>query len=810
MQMHGRNDKRSYPFLPTRNVVLLPEMLIPLFAARDKSIKALNHAMAGDREIVLAAQKSEEIEAPSTKDLHRVGVLATVLQLIRLPDGTVKALVEGKERCRVTEFEEEGEFWRVRIETFAAVEERSSQAEALVRGIKSSFKEYAKVNTKISEELANTIETMEDASRLADIVAAHVSFKLPDKQTLLETLDLKHRLETLFEMLRNEIEILTLEQRIGERVKKQMEDNQKNYYLNEQMRAIQKEMGGKDDLKAEIEELEKQIQKKRLSKEARLRVKHELKKLKMMSVSSPEFPGSRNYIDWILSLPWYEKTREKLDIDEAKAILDADHHGLEKPKERILEYLAVRKLSQKLRGPILCLVGPPGVGKTSLAKSVARATERNFVRLSLGGVRDEAEIRGHRRTYVGALPGKIIQSLRKAKSKNPVFCLDEVDKMSVDFRGDPSAALLEVLDPEQNSAFNDHYLDLDYDLSDVLFITTANNIYNIPLPLQDRMEIIRLPGYTEVEKLAIAKDFLMKRQQEQNGLESGNLVMSDGAILAVIRNYTREAGVRSLERELSSICRKIAKEVVQKGSHTRVRISAQAVPKYLGVMQYRHGQTEEKDQVGLTTGLAWTDVGGELLQTEATIFPGRGSLILTGKLGEVMQESARAALSYIRSRARQLGLPDNFYDTIDIHVHVPEGAVPKDGPSAGITIAVSMVSALIRKPVSRDVAMTGEITLRGRVLPIGGLKEKVLAAHRGGIRKVLIPLENKKDIEEIPRRILRKVELVPVSHVDEVLKEALVLNEGETLFSKVEPCDPFCPTEPKEGRDAGRVGVTAH
>jgi ATP-dependent Lon protease len=810
MLTHGRNDSRDYPFLPTRNVVIFPEMLVPLFAARDKSIKALEHAMAGDRQIVLAAQKSEEIETPSKKDVHRVGVLAALLQLIKLPDGSLKALLEGKERCRITEFGEGDDFWRVRIEKLADVEERSSQTEALVRGVQSSFKEYAKVNTKISEELVNTIETMDNGSRLADTIAAQVNFKLPDKQTLLETLDLNRRLEILFEMLRMEIDVLKLEQRLGERVKKQMEENQKNYYLNEQMRAIQQEMGTKDDLKAEIEELEKQVHKKRLSKEARLRVKQELKKLKMMSVSSPEFPVSRNYIDWILSLPWYEKTREKLDIDEAKAVLDGDHHGLEKPKERILEYLAVRRLSQKLRGPILCLVGPPGVGKTSLAKSVAKATGRNFVRLSLGGVRDEAEIRGHRRTYVGALPGKIIQSLRKAKSNNPVFCMDEVDKMSVDFRGDPSAALLEVLDPEQNSGFNDHYLDLDYDLSDVLFITTANNIYNIPLPLQDRMEIIRLPGYTEVEKLAIAKDFLMKRQLEQNGLESENLVMSDGAIVAVIRNYTREAGVRNLERELSSICRKVAKEVVKKGKGTRVRINAQAVPRYLGVMQYRYGQTEEEDHVGLTTGLAWTDVGGELLQTEATIFPGRGNLILTGKLGEVMQESARAALSYIRSRARQLGLPDNFYDMIDIHVHVPEGAVPKDGPSAGITIAVSIVSALIRKPVSRDVAMTGEITLRGRVLPIGGLKEKILAAHRGGIKKVLIPLENKRDIEEIPKRILKRVELVPVSHVDEVLKQALVLEEGESLFSAVEPCDPFCPTEPRKEGDAGQFGVTAH
>jgi ATP-dependent Lon protease len=678
-----------------------------------------------------------------------------------------------------------------------------------MRTVMEAFQEYAKLNDKIGKDLVSTVSSIEDPSRLADTIAAHLALKVNDKQDLLETEDVNQRMEKLFEKLRNEISILALEGRLKKRVKRQMEKTQKDYYLNEQMRAIQKEMGAKDDFKAELDELEKRIKRKRLSKESHARVWQEFKKLKMMSPMSAEATVVRNYIDWILSLPWYERTKDKMNIEEAEGILEEDHYGLHKPKQRILEYLAVQTLTKKIKGPILCFVGPPGVGKTSLAKSVARATSRNFVRLSLGGVRDEAEIRGHRRTYIGALPGKIIQYLKKAKSNNPVFCLDEVDKMSTDFRGDPSAALLEVLDPEQNFAFNDHYLDLDYDLSEILFITTGNTLHSIPLPLQDRMEIIRLPGYTELEKLNIAKQFLVKKQIQENGLNAENIYFSDKAILTIIRNYTREAGVRNLEREISSICRKVAKEVVKRGKDTKIQISATSIHKYLGVPKFRFGRTEEKDDIGLTTGLAWTDVGGELLQTEAVIMPGKGNLVLTGKLGEVMQESAQAALSYVRSRSRQLRLPDEFYENIDIHIHVPEGAIPKDGPSAGIALATSIVSALTRKPVRRDIAMTGEITLRGRVLPIGGLKEKILAAHRGEVRKVLIPLENKKDIEEIPKKILRKVELGLVGHMDSVLKEALVIKEGEELFAPKEDCEPFC-VEPAEETKPAATEVTAH
>jgi ATP-dependent Lon protease len=578
-----------------------------------------------------------------------------------------------------------------------------------------------------------------------------------------------------------------------------MEKTQREYYLNEQMRAIQKEMGEKEDLKGEIQELERRLRKKKMSAEGIAKVKHELKKLKLMSPMSAEATVVRNYIDWIMALPWYEKTRDKHDLAEAERILEEDHYGLEKPKERILEYLAVQSLVKKMKGPILCLVGPPGVGKTSLARSVARALGRNFVRLSLGGVRDEAEIRGHRRTYIGALPGKIIQSLRKAKTNNPVFCLDEVDKMSTDFRGDPSAALLEVLDPEQNVAFNDHYLDLDYDLSEVMFITTANNLYSIPLPLQDRMEIIRLPGYTEVEKLQIAEKFLIPKQSVANGLTSDNVQFSENAILAVIRQYTREAGVRNLEREIASVCRKVAREVAQKGKDHKVQVSSQTISKFLGVPKYRYGRTEEKDDIGLTNGLAWTEFGGELLQTEVVVVPGRGKLMITGKLGEVMQESAQAALSYVRSKAEQLGIPKDFYRRFDLHVHVPEGAIPKDGPSAGITIATSIISSLVKIPVKHDVAMTGEITLRGRVLPIGGLKEKIIAAHRNQIKLVVIPRDNEKDIKEIPPRILKAVELVPVDHMDEVLKLALAVDDPENLFKPVLPEEPepaFLPTEP--------------
>ena len=803
-------EKQYYPLLPLRDVVVFPNVVVPLFVGRDKSIKALEYALSHDKRVFLAAQVDAKVDDPSPKDIFSFGTLGAVLQLLKLPDGTVKALIEGKQRGLIENFVDKQGFFMVEITERTTPSEKGPEVEALVRSIHDSFEEYAKYNNKIGKEIVSAVTAIEDPGRMADTIAGHLALKVVDKQEILEAVDLPERLHKLFEKLGSEVDILRLEHRLRARVKKQMEKTQKDYYLNEQIRAIQKEMGTKDDFKAELDELEKRIKRKKVSKEAHLRLKQEFKKLKMMSPMSAEAAVVRNYIDWIIDLPWFDKTRSKLKIEEAEAILDEDHYGLEKPKERILEYLAVQRLTKKIKGPILCLVGPPGVGKTSLARSVARATGRNFIRLSLGGVRDEAEIRGHRRTYIGALPGKIIQFLKKAKSNNPVFCLDEVDKMSTDFRGDPSAALLEVLDPEQNVAFNDHYLDLDYDLSDVFFITTANNLHNIPIPLQDRMEVIRLAGYTEIEKLNIAKQFLIKKQIEQNGLSPENIAFTDSALLNVIRSYTSEAGVRNLEREISSICRKVAKEVVRNGSSTAILVKATSIQKYLGVTKYRYGRTQEKNCVGVTTGLAWTDVGGEILQTETTIMPGKGNLVLTGKLGEVMQESAQAALSYVRSRARTLKLPDNFYEKVDIHIHVPEGAIPKDGPSAGITIGTSIVSALTQHPVDRDIAMTGEITLRGRVLPIGGLKEKIMAAHRGGVGKVLIPIENKKDMVEIPKKILKKVELVLVEHMDEVLREALILEEGEELFAPEDECKPFCFTDIPQMEESSPTSLTAH
>jgi ATP-dependent Lon protease len=642
-----------------------------------------------------------------------------------------------------------------------------------------------KLNKRIPPEMLLSVQSIDEPSRLADTIVAHLSLKLTDKQSILETESAAKRLEKLYELMQAEIEILQVEKKIRTRVKKQMEKTQKEYYLNEQMQAIQKELGERDEFKNEIQELEDKIKNKRMSKEAHAKVRKELKKLKMMSPMSAEATVVRNYIDWVLSLPWEDKTQDKLDVEEAEKILDTDHYGLKKVKERILEYLAVQALVKKLKGPILCLVGPPGVGKTSLAKSIARATGRNFVRLSLGGVRDEAEIRGHRRTYIGALPGKIIQSLKKAGANNPVFLLDEVDKMSTDFRGDPSAALLEVLDPEQNSSFNDHYLDLDYDLSDVMFITTANSLHSIPVPLQDRMEILQLPGYTEWEKLSIAQQYLVPKAKESNGVADIDLDLSSDALRTVIHNYTKEAGVRSLEREISTVCRKVAKEVLKKGKETKFRVTSKNVVKYLGVHKYRYGKVEEQNEIGLTHGLAVTMYGGDLLATEVTVMPGKGKLVLTGKLGDVMQESAQAAISYVRSRAESLGLDREFYAKVDIHVHFPEGAIPKDGPSAGITMATSLVSALLRVPVRRDVAMTGEITLRGRVLPIGGLKEKILAAHRSEILTVVIPKENEKDLKDIPKKVRRVMKIHCVEHMDDVLRNALALERPETFL--VEP-----------------------
>ena len=780
-----RGLKQIIPVLPLRDIVVFPGMVAPLFVGREKSIQALEYSMSLEKDVFLLAQRQAKIDDPSERELYQVGTVSTILQMLRLPDGTVKVLIEGRYRARARRYLPNKTFFLVEVEELTDLPATESEREALVRTVKNTFENYQKFNKKIPQELVHTINGLDDPSRLVDALVPHLGIKLEQKQEVLEIIQVSQRLEKLYEFMRGEIDILEIEQRIKGRVKKQMEKTQRDYYLNEQMRAIQKEMGEQDDFKNEIQELEKQIKRKRMSKEAGTKVRHELKKLKMMSPMSAEATVVRNYIDWLIALPWFNKSRVKLDIDEAEKILHEDHYGLEKPKERILEYLAVQSLNKKIRGPILCFVGPPGVGKTSLAKSIARATGRNFIRLSLGGVRDEAEIRGHRRTYIGALPGKIVQSLRKAKSNNPVFCLDEVDKMSTDFRGDPSAALLEVLDPEQNFAFNDHYLDIDYDLSEIFFITTANTLYSIPPPLQDRMEILRLPGYTEQEKLQIARQFLVKKQVEANGLKPEHIEISDNAILAIIRHYTREAGVRNLEREIASLCRKVAKEVVKKGMDTRVEINAASIPKYLGVSKFRYGETEEKDEIGITTGLAWTEFGGELLLTEVVLMPGKGKLIITGKLGEVMQESAQAALSYVRSRAERLGLPINFYQKMDIHIHIPEGAIPKDGPSAGITIATSIVSALLKNPVKRKVAMTGEITLRGRVLPIGGLKEKLIAAQRGKVKMVIIPKDNEKDLKDIPSRVLKSMEIFPVENMDEVLRQALVLTDPEKLFKEL-------------------------
>lgn len=787
----SEGGQKTLPMIPLRDLVVFPETVVPLYIGRQKSIKALEQASRAKREIILCTQKDPKVEDPAPSDIYTIGTICNILQLLRLPDGTVKALVEGKVRGKVVQYIGEADFFLVNAMELGQHHEVTPQVEALFRALREAFEEYGKLNPRITGETLSAILSIEEPGRFADIVAGHLNVKVADKQRLLATLDLTERLEELYKKLVAELNILQLEERLRERVRKQVEKTQKDYYLAEQMRAIQKEMGTKDEYKAELEELEKKIKAKRLPKEAYQKVRQEFKKLKLMSPLSAESAVVRNYIDWILSLPWYEKSKVKLDIKEAEAILDQDHYGLERPKERILEYLAVQHLTKKVRGPILCFVGPPGVGKTSLARSIAKATGRNFVRLSLGGVRDEAEIRGHRRTYIGALPGKIIQLMRKAKTINPVFCLDEVDKMSHDFRGDPAAALLEVLDPEQNCAFNDHYLDLDYDLSDVFFITTANTLASIPAPLQDRMEIIRIPGYIEMEKLNISKYFLVKKQVEQNGLKPDQIEFTDGGLLGIIREYTREAGVRNLEREISSICRKVAKEVVKNGFAKKVKVTASSLPKYLGAPKYRFGKREIKDLVGVATGLAWTEVGGELLQIEATIMPGKGNLVLTGKLGDVMKESAQAALSYVRSRARQLYLPNGFHERIDIHIHVPEGAIPKDGPSAGIALCTAIVSAFTGWPVKSNVAMTGEITLRGRILAIGGLKEKVIAAHRAGVEQVLIPAENKKDLEDIPDKILRKVKILPVENMDEVLKYALVVPEHEDLFAKIKEFLPF-------------------
>jgi ATP-dependent Lon protease len=778
-------DLQVLPLLPLRDIVVFPHMVAPLFVGRPKSVSALSSAMATpDKGIFLATQRKAGVDNPSDKDINSIGVIGTVLQLLRLPDGTVKALVEGRQRAAIKRFIRAEEYFQVEVSPIEESVTSPSDVQALCRTVKESFDGYSKLNKNISKELTGKIAAISDPAKMADSVAGHFSFKIEDKQRLLETVTIDARLSLLVELINLEMEVFRMDQRIKGRVKEQMEKTQKNYYLNEQMRAIRKEMGAEEDATDELQDLEKRIKRKRMPKEAAAKTRQEFKKLKLMTPMSAEATVVRNYIEWIIGLPWFERSRVHIDITEAERILDEDHYGLEKPKERIVEYLAVQALVKKIRGPILCLVGPPGVGKTSLARSVARATGRRFVRLSLGGVRDEAEIRGHRRTYIGALPGKVIQSLKKAGTTNPVFCLDEVDKMSMDFRGDPSAALLEVLDPEQNYAFNDHYLDLDYDLSEILFITTANTLPDIPLPLQDRMEIIRLPGYTEYEKLMIAEKFLIPKQIKLNGLQSDQISISKNAVQTIINRYTRESGVRNLEREISAICRKVARQVVKKEAEKGVRVGESMVAKYLGPARFRSTEIEEKDQVGIATGLAWTQVGGELLFVETLAMPGRGSVTVTGKLGDVMKESAQAAFSFTRSRAANLNIDDKFYRKLDIHIHIPEGATPKDGPSAGIAMCTSLVSALSRRPTRRDVAMTGEITLRGRVLPIGGLKEKMLAAHRGGIKKIIIPKENEKDLKDIPATITKQLEIVMVEHMDEVLAHALVLSPGEQLFHK--------------------------
>ena len=774
------------PLLPLRDIVVFPHMVAPLFVGRPKSVNALSEAMNRDKTVFLATQRKAGTDNPREKDIRNVGTIGTVLQLLKLPDGTVKALVEGKSRGRVARYLPNEEFFQVEVEPIFEEEISDAEATALNRAIIENFEVYAKLNKNISKDLISNVSVISNPSQLADTVAAHFSFKIEEKQRLLETLKINDRLSHLLHLIKLEIEIFGMDQKIKGRVKEQMEKTQKNYYLNEQMRAIKKEMGAEEDPTEELNELEKRIKRKKMSKEGASKTRQEFKKLKMMTPMSAEATVVRNYIEWIITLPWFDRSKIRNDIEEAEIILDEDHYGLDKPKERILEYLAVQSLVKKIRGPILCFVGPPGVGKTSLAKSVARATGRKFIRLSLGGVRDEAEIRGHRRTYIGAMPGKIIQSLKKIGVNNPVFCLDEVDKMSMDFRGDPSAALLEVLDPEQNYGFNDHYLDLDYDLSDILFITTANTLPEIPLPLQDRMEIIRLPGYTEYEKYHIAWDFLIPKQIKINGLEEKNVQFSKSAISTIIQRYTREAGVRNLEREIASICRKIAREALKDKNRTQFKVSSSSVQKYLGPPQYREGQIEDKDLIGIVTGLAWTQVGGDLLCVESTVMPGKGELIITGKLGDVMKESAQAAVSYVRSRAERLMIEDDFHKSYDIHIHIPEGAIPKDGPSAGISMCTSIVSTLTKRPVYRDIAMTGEITLRGRILPIGGLKEKILAAHRGGIKKVIIPNENEKDLKDIPASVQKQIDIVLVENMDEVLSQALVLREGDALFKEAD------------------------
>jgi ATP-dependent Lon protease len=768
------SQESNTPVLPLRDVVVYPHMAIPLFVGREKSIAALSAAMQDDKRILLVAQRTADKDDPGAEDLYEVGTLASVLQMLKLPDGTVKVLVEGAQRARIQELGAGGDYLQADIELLDEDDSASDgrETDALMRSTVALFEQYIKLNKKVPAELLPSLSAMDQPGRLADTIAAHLNLKLEDKQAVLEVGGAHARLEHVLAALEGEIDTLQIEKKIRGRVKSQMEKSQREYYLNEQMKAIQKELGEGEDGSNELEELGNKIEKAGMPKAVKTKALAEYNKLKMMSPMSAEATVVRNYLDWLVQVPWKKRSRTRIDLDKAQEILDRDHYGLEKVKERIIEYLAVQSRVKKLKGPILCLVGPPGVGKTSLGRSVAEAVNRKFTRMSLGGVRDEAEIRGHRRTYIGSLPGKIVQNLAKTGKKNPLFLLDEVDKMAMDFRGDPSSALLEVLDPEQNSTFNDHYLEVDIDLSDVMFICTANTL-NIPPALLDRMEVIRIPGYTEDEKVNIARTYLLPKQIESNGLHEGELAVTDGALRAIVRHYTREAGVRNLEREVSKIARKVVKELLSSTQKKRVRVTEKNIDKYLGVRQFRYGLAEEKNAIGQVTGLAWTEVGGELLTIEAALSPGKGKLTQTGSLGNVMQESVQAALTVVRGRAPALGIPSDFYTNNDVHVHVPEGATPKDGPSAGVGMCTALVSALTRIPVRADVAMTGEITLRGEVLPIGGLKEKLLAAHRGGIQTVLIPQENEKDLAEIPDNIKGSLDIRPVRWIDEVIAVAL-------------------------------------
>ena len=794
-------ETRAYPVLPLRDIVVFPHMIVPLFVGREKSIRALEEVMRSDTYILLATQKNASDDDPPVDSIFEIGTLASVLQLLKLPDGTVKVLVEGVERAKVLKYTDRSEYYEADATVLADDVGERVEAEAMARSVVTEFESYVKLNKKVSPEVIGVVQQIEDYAKLADTVASHLAVKIPDKQAILETPVVTERLEKVLGLMESEISVLQVEKRIRTRVKRQMEKTQREYYLNEQMKAIQKELGDEEG-KDELAELEDKIKKTKLSKEAREKATHELKKLRQMSPMSAEATVVRNYLDWLLSIPWNKKSKVKKDLKAAEEILDADHFGLEKVKERIVEYLAVQQRANKLTGPILCLVGPPGVGKTSLGKSIAKATGREFVRVSLGGVRDEAEIRGHRRTYIGSMPGKVIQSMRKAKTSNPLFLFDEVDKMGADFRGDPSSALLEVLDPEQNHTFNDHYLEVDYDLSNVMFITTANTL-NIPAPLMDRMEIIRIAGYTEDEKLEIARKHLIPHAITKHGLDSKEWAIDDDALLTMIRRYTREAGVRNLERELSTLIRKAVKELMT-SKKKNVHVTSTTLPDYLGVPKYRYGEVEESDLIGVVTGLAWTDVGGELLTIEGAMMPGKGKMTVTGNLRDVMKESISAAASYVRSRAVAFGIEPPLFDRRDIHVHVPEGATPKDGPSAGVAMVTAIVSTMTGIPVRRDVAMTGEITLRGRVLPIGGLKEKLLAAHRGGIKTVLIPEENAKDLVEISETIKKGLEIIPISRMDEVLERALV-RKLEPIVWEEDTSKPVVAETPVED-----PGLTAH